>query len=258
MPEVIIKNEEQIEGIKKSSKLSAQILYELGQMVAPGVSLEDIDEKCLDLTLDARAEPAPLNYRGFPRSVCTSVNEVVCHGIPDQYVLQDGDIINIDVTCRLNGYYGDTSYTFLCGEVDPDSKKLVSDCKEALYLGINEVKPTAFIGNIGYAIQTFAEKLGYGVVREYTGHGTGVEFHEYPSIPHIGQKNKGLEILENMIFTIEPMLNMGTHETCLDPFDTWTVRTKDLKRSAQFEHTLLVTKNGVEVLTDHDLLWHNK
>jgi methionyl aminopeptidase len=258
MPEVIIKTTEQIEKIREASQLSALILYNLGKLVEPGVALEDIDEECLLQTLDAGAKPAPLNYKGFPRSVCTSVNEIVCHGIPGEYILQPGDIINIDVTCNLDGFFGDTSYTFFCGEVSQEDQKLVKDCKRSLYLGIDQVIPGGFLGDIGHAIQSFAEPLGYGVVREFTGHGTGVEFHEYPSIPHHGKKGTGLEIKSGMIFTIEPMLNLGVKEVEIDRFDTWTVRTKDRKKSAQFEHTILVTENGHEILTDLTDLWQTE
>jgi methionyl aminopeptidase len=256
MHEIIVKSPDQISKIRKSARLSADILYKLGEMVKPGVTLEDIDEECLMMTLDSGASPACLGYRGFPRSVCTSVNEVVCHGIPDEYVLKNGDIINIDVACNLDGFIGDTSFTFLCGDqVDESHVLLVNRCRTALLKAIHQVRPDIHIGDIGYTIETYANKYGYGVVKEFTGHGTGIQFHEFPSIPHTGSKNRGLQLPVGAIFTIEPMLNLGSPEIEIDSMDTWTVRTKDRKVSAQFEHTILVTESGFEILSYNEDLW---
>jgi len=252
---IYIKSKEQIEGIRTCSQLAARILESLGEMVKPGVRTDEIDDLCHELTLEAGATPAPLGYRGFPRSVCVSVNEVVCHGVPGDRVLKDGDIVNIDVTPILNGYYGDTNYTFYCGEVSETDQKLVETTLQAIYRGIEQVRPGNQLSNIGFKIQKLVEKRGYSVVREYTGHGVGLEFHEQPTVLHFGKPNKGIKLLPGMVFTIEPMINMGTWKTDLDKNDGWTVYTKDRKRSAQFEHTVLVTETGSEILTYRKELW---
>lgn len=228
-----------------------------GDLARPGVTTEEINRRVHEFTLDHGAIPAPLNYgadpdRGvppFPKSVCTSINEVVCHGIPSSTaVLRDGDIVNIDVTPILDGYHGDTSRTFCVGEVPDEVRRLVRVTEECLLRGIAVIRPNARIRDIGAAIQDHAEKFGYGVVREYVGHGIGREFHEEPQIPHYrGKENRRL--LTGMIFTVEPMINAGSHETVLE-HDGWTVRTKDGSLSAQFEHTILVTQDGHDVLTD--------
>ncbi|MDH5752152.1 MAG: type I methionyl aminopeptidase, partial [Deltaproteobacteria bacterium] len=194
------------------------------------------------------AVPAPLNYKGFPKSVCTSVNEVVCHGIPGDRVLKDGDIINIDVTPILNGYYGDTSRMYLVGDVSAEARKLVDVTRECLQLGIDQVRPGGFIGDIGHAIQQHAESHGYSVVRDFVGHGTGVRFHEDPQVPHFGRKGTGPQIFAGMVFTIEPMINKGGWRIRVLK-DDWTAVTQDGTLSAQWEHTILVTDNGVEILT---------
>ncbi|MBK8014901.1 MAG: type I methionyl aminopeptidase [Deltaproteobacteria bacterium] len=253
-----IKSEEEIEGVRQASLLAARTLKMAGALVKPGVSTEEINRAVHEFTHDHGAISAPLNYgadpdRGvppFPKSVCTSVNDVICHGIPSKSdVLKEGDIVNIDVTPRLNGFHGDTSRTFLVGEVAPEVQKLVEVTLTCLLRGIEVVRPNARIREIGVAIQKVAEPFGYGVVREYVGHGIGRRFHEEPQIPHYpGKENRRL--LPGMIFTIEPMINLGSHETKLDPVDGWTVRTADGSLSAQFEHTILVTETGHDVLTD--------
>lgn len=252
---VYIKSAEQIEGIRLCSQLASRILKTLGELVKPGIRTEEIDDACHEMTLDLGAIPAPLGYRGFPRSVCVSVNEVVCHGVPGDRIIREGDIVNIDVTPILNGYYGDTNYTFHCGKVSAEDQRLVETTLEAIYKGIEQVKPGNYLSNIGFKIQKLVEKRGYSVVREYTGHGVGLEFHEQPTVLHYGKPNRGLQLLPGMIFTIEPMVNMGTWKTDLDKKDGWTVYTKDRKKSAQFEHTVLVTETGCEILTHRRELW---
>ena len=246
---VIIKTEEQIEGIRKSSALTAEILDMLEERVKPGVTTEQIDRWVYDYTVDHGAIPAPLNYRGFPKSVCTSINEVVCHGIPEARELVDGDIVNIDVTSILDGYYGDSSRMFLIGNVSEAAKRLVEITRECLYLGIEQVKPGNTLGDIGHAIQQHAEAHGYSVVRKFVGHGTGVRFHEPPDVFHFGTPGAGLKLRPNMVFTIEPMVNVGTHKVRILE-DDWTAVTIDGELSAQWEHTLRVTEEGVEILTE--------
>ncbi len=246
---VIIKTEEQIEGIRRSSQLTRRILDMLTERVVPGITTGDIDRWVYEMTMENGAVPAPLNYRGFPRSVCTSVNEVVCHGIPSpHHVLREGDIINVDVTCILDGYYGDASRMYLVGEVSEEARRLVEITRQCLYVGIEQVRPGNHVGDIGYAIQQYAEAHGYSVVRAFVGHGTGIRFHEPPNIPHVGQPGTGIELIPNMVFTIEPMINVGDYRVrTLD--DGWTAVTVDGSLSAQWEHTVRVTEDGVEILT---------
>ncbi len=245
---IIIKTEEQIEGIRKSSQLTREILDMLEGRIVPGITTEEINRWVHEYTLAHGAIPAPLNYRGFPKSVCTSVNHVVCHGVPDGTVLQEGDIINVDVTSILNGYYGDSSRMFLIGEVSEEARELVRVAQECLYLGIEQVRPGHTLGDIGHVIQRHAERHGYSVVRDYIGHGTGVQFHEPPDVRHYGKPRTGVLLVPNMVFTIEPMINAGGYQVIvLD--DGWTVVTADGSLSAQWEHTVRVTEDGVEVLT---------
>ncbi len=256
---ITIKSAAEIEAMRKVCKLAAKTLRMAGEMIKPGISTEEINEAVHEYTLAAGAIPAPLNYgadsgRGippFPKSVCTSLNEVICHGIPSRKdILKEGDIVNVDVTSILDGFHGDTSRTFFVGEVSEETKKLVETTWKCLHLGIEQVRPGGRVRDIGEAIQTFAEKRGYGVVREYVGHGIGRTFHEAPQIAHVKTRGPNPRLRAGMIFTIEPMINLGTHETVLDPTDGWTVRTADRKLSAQFEHTILVTENGHDILTD--------
>jgi methionyl aminopeptidase len=246
--EIIIKTEEQIDGIRRASQLTRDILDMLEERIVAGISTEDINRWVHEYTLAHGATPAPLNYRGFPKSVCTSLNQVVCHGIPDGTVLREGDILNVDVTSILDGYYGDSSRMFLIGEVSDEACRLVEVTRECLNLGIAQVKPGNTLGDIGHAIQQHAESHGYSVVRDYIGHGTGVQFHEPPDVRHFGEPGTGVRLVPGMVFTIEPMINAGGYQVKLLG-DGWTVETADGSLSAQWEHTVRVTEDGVEVLT---------
>jgi methionyl aminopeptidase len=255
MDKIIIKTEQEIEAIRKASRVTAQLLTEVAEIVKPGINTEEINEFVHKRSLALGAIPAPLNYKGFPKSVCTSINEVVCHGIPSRYIkLNSGDIINIDITSIVNGYFGDASRMYFVGgqeAVSQEAKDLVRVTLECLEVGIAEVAPGKHFGDIGAAIQAHIKKTGkdYGIVREYTGHGIGKHFHEEPQVIHVGKYGNGPEMRPGMTFTIEPMINLGTHKTVLSNVDGWTVRTKDGKLSAQWEHTVLVTESGVEILT---------
>ena len=246
---VIIKTSEQIDGIRKSSQITKAALDMIAPYVKEGITTNEINKLIHDFTISKGAIPAPLNYNGFPKSVCTSLNSVICHGIPDETVLKDGDIINIDVTSIYNGYYGDASRMYMVGNVSAEAKKLVRVAKECLDIGINIARPYADIGEIGYAIEKHAKANGYSVVRDYGGHGVGVQFHEEPHIHHYGEKKRGVHLIPGMTFTIEPMINMGKYHSKVLK-DNWTAVTKDDTLSAQWEHTLLVTKTGIEILTE--------
>lgn len=247
---VTIKTPEEIEKMRVAGKMAAQTLEMIEEYVVAGVSTAELDRICHDfITQDLKAIPAPLNYKGFPKSICTSINQVVCHGIPSaKRILKNGDILNIDVTVIYDGYHGDTSKMFYVGQVAPHAHRLSKITQECLYKGINVVKPGAKLGDIGYVIQQHAEANHYSVVRDYCGHGIGKVFHEEPQVLHYGSKNTGIELKEGMTFTIEPMINAGKYQTKLKN-DGWTVETRDGRLSAQWEHTLAVTSSGVEVLT---------
>lgn len=248
--QITIKSPAEIDAMRVVCRLAAKTLVLAGELVKPGISTEDINTFVHEYTLQQGARCAPLNYHGFPKSVCTSVNEVVCHGIPSKKViLKEGDIINIDVTSVLDGFFGDTSRTFFVGQVSEPVQKLVRVTEECMYRGIATVKPGGRIRDIGAAIEDHAHAHGYGVVRDYTGHGIGRIFHEAPQIPHYRFQGPNPRLTAGMIFTVEPMINLGTWDTELDAKDGWTVRTKDRKWSAQFEHTVLVTPEGHEILT---------
>ncbi|MCY6369089.1 methionyl aminopeptidase [Clostridium ganghwense] len=247
-PREIIKTPEQIEGIRKSSQVTKKVLDMVAERIREGVTTDEINTWVHEYTLQLGAVPAPLNYMGYPKSVCISINEVVCHGIPSDRVLKNGDIVNVDVTSILNGYYGDASRMFIIGEASEEAVKLVKTAKECLDIGIEQVKPFATIGDIGYAIQKYAESKGYSVVREYGGHGIGIQFHEEPFVDHCAQKHTGMILVPGMTFTIEPMINEGTYR-CKLLDDGWTALTADGKLTAQWEHTILVTEDGVEILT---------
>ncbi len=242
----------EIEKMRRAGHLAAELLDHLAPMVKPGVNTLEINDEAESWTQARGAKSAPLGYQGFPKSICTSVNEVICHGIPNaKQILKDGDIINIDVTPILEGYHGDTSRTFLVGTPSPIAQKLVEVTEECLRRGIAAVKPGAKIGDIGAAIQEYAESCGFSVVRDFVGHGISHIFHTAPQIPHYGTRGKGKRLRPGMVFTIEPMINEGTWAAVvLD--DGWTAVTKDGKLSAQFEHTVAVTKEGVEILTLRD------
>lgn len=243
----------ELEKMRAAGRLAAELLNHLGKMVRPGISTQELNDAAEAWTRERGAVSAPLGYPGgenpFPRSICTSVNEVVCHGIPSKdCVLKEGDIINIDVTPKLDGYHGDTSRTFYVGKVSEEARRLVECTRECLRRGIEQVRPGARIGDIGAAIQEHAESQGFSVVRDFVGHGIGKLFHTAPQIPHYGKRGTRARLVPGMCFTIEPMINAGTYEVeILD--DGWTAVTLDRKLSAQFEHTVCVTEDGVEVLT---------
>lgn len=245
--ELILTNE-QIEGIKKSSKLSIHILDELEGLIKEGIQTEQIDKWVYDMTTKNGAIPATLGYEGFPKSVCTSLNDVICHGIPDDTVLKSGDILNVDITTILNGYYSDMSRMFLIGDVSDEAKRLVDVTKECMEIGIKTVKPFTPVGNIGNVIEDYANKNGYSVVRALCGHGVGLDFHNEPVVQHFRTTEKTMIMVPGMVFTIEPMINAGDYD-CEILDDDWTVVTKDGSLSAQWEHTVLVTENGCEILT---------
>jgi methionyl aminopeptidase len=245
-----IKKQDAIEKMRAVGALAATQLEMIEAHITPGVTTAELDRICHEFTLtEQNAIPAPLNYRGFPKSICTSVNHVVCHGIPSEdKVLKNGDIINVDVTLIKDEYHGDTSKTFIVGKGSVLAERLTRTCKESLYLGIKAVKPGGYLGDIGQAIQQYAEKHRFSVVREYCGHGIGKIFHDEPQVLHYGQKGTGPKLEPGMTFTIEPMINAGKAAVKLLP-DEWTVVTKDHKLTAQWEHTILVTKTGYEILT---------
>ena len=247
-----LKQPDEIEGIRKAGDLVLKTLDMIEARIRPGITTDDINTWVHEFTVGHQAIPAPLNYRGFPKSVCTSVNEVICHGIPGKYVLKDGDIVNVDVTPILNGFYADGSKTFFVGTPGPDARKIVKVACNSLKTALDMVRPGNTLGDIGWAIQQYAEGEGCSVVREYVGHGIGSNFHEPPQVLHFGQKGKGTPLVPGMVFTIEPMINLGAKElVILD--DKWTARTKDGSLSAQFEQTIHVTENGFESLTPFDL-----
>ena len=266
-----LKTPEQIEGMRVAGKLASEVLEMIGEHVVKGITTEEINQICHDYIVQKQGcYPAPLYYGGtpypapldeqgailepvrgdgFPKSVCTSVNDVVCHGIPNKKPLKTGDTVNIDVTVIKDGFHGDTSKMFVVGEATPQASKLIKVTQEALYLGIKMVKPGTRLGDIGFAIQKYVEKHGYTIVREYCGHGIGEVFHEEPQVTHYGRPGTGVMLKEGMTFTIEPMVNFGKRNVKLNKKDGWTVTTKDRSLSAQWEHTLLCTADGVEVLT---------
>lgn len=247
-----IKSDEEIEGIRKAGKLVMATHKEVEKILKPGITTDDINTLVHEYTIDNGATPAPLNYRGYPKSVCVSINEVICHGIPGERVIEEGDIVNVDITSILDGYYADANYTYFAGKPSREAEKLVYTCMEALKRGLDVVAPGATTGDIGYAIQSYSEKNGCSVVREFVGHGVGIEFHEQPQILHFGRRGDGVPLVEGMTFTIEPMLNLGKKE--LDILDDgWTAVTRDKSLSAQFEQTIVVTENGYESLTPFDL-----
>ena len=247
---ITIKSQEEIEKMRVAGKLAADVLEMIAPHVKAGVTTDELNTLCADYTEKVQhAISAPLNYHNFPKSICTSVNHVVCHGIPNDVPLEDGDIINIDITVIKDKYHGDTSKMFIVGEGSPEDNRLCRITQEALYVGLKKVKPGVAFGEIGTAIQKFIKKSGrYSIVKEYCGHGIGVEFHEEPQIVHYKNNDK-VKMVEGMCFTIEPMINLGRAQTVLDKDDNWTVTTIDGKRSAQWEHTIVVTKTGCEILT---------
>lgn len=250
--DIILKTPEQIEGIRKCGELLLSIMDGVEAMIAPGLKTDDINTYVHEQTIKAGAVPAPLNYRGYPKSVCVSINDVICHGIPGERVLEDGDIVNVDITPILNGYYADANKTFFVGTPGRDAQRIVAVAAESLRLGIDQVKPGATLGDIGHAIQKYAEGQGCSVVREFVGHGVGIEFHEQPQVLHFGRPGTGVTLVPGMVFTIEPMVNLGKKELHVLE-DRWTAVTNDGSLSAQFEQTILVTDDGYESLTPYEL-----
>jgi methionyl aminopeptidase len=245
-----IKSAKEIEAMRVVGRMAAETLVLVGEKLRAGMTTEEINALVHEDTIRRGARPAPLNYKGFPKSVCTSINDVVCHGIPaKQHVLKDGDIINVDITTFYEGFHGDTSATFYIGVPSPQARLVTETARRALEIGIAEVRDGARLGDIGAAIQEYVEAQGCSVVRDFVGHGIGRRFHEDPQVKHYGKRGSGERLKAGMIFTIEPMVNLGRFEVVVDPDDKWTVTTADGSLSAQFEHTCLVTKTGVEILT---------
>lgn len=246
----LIKTPEQIEGIRRSGEVNTGVLDYVASKICAGMSTAEIDRMVYEYTVGHGAIPAPLNYEGFPKSCCTSINEVVCHGIPNEdEILEEGDIINVDVSTILEGYYSDASRMFVIGKTTAKKQKLVDVAKECLEIGMKAAAPWGFVGDIGNAIQKHAHKNGFSVVRDLCGHGVGLEFHEEPDVEHFGKKNTGMLLVPGMVFTIEPMINMGSWEVFVDEEDEWTVVSEDELPSAQWEHTVLMTDNGLEILS---------
>lgn len=243
-----LKSRDDIEGIKRAGRLALDTLALVELEIRPGITTDEINTLVHEFTVKNRATSGPLNYRGFPKSVCVSINEEICHGIPGDRVLKQGDIANVDVTPILNGYYADVSKTYFVGTPDTDAKKIVRVARESLKVGMSMVRPGNTIGDIGWAIQKYAEREGCSVVREFVGHGVGIKFHEPPQVPHFGRKGEGIVMVPGMIFTIEPMINLGKKDLRILE-DNWTAVTEDGSLSAQFEQTILVTHDGFESLT---------
>ncbi|MBU0995595.1 MAG: type I methionyl aminopeptidase [Proteobacteria bacterium] len=247
-----IKDEKDIDGIRKAGLLVVDTLEKVKEFIKADITTDDINTLVHEHTLKNGGIPAPLNYRNFPKSVCVSVNNVICHGIPGPYIIQAGDIVNVDITTILDGYFADASMTFFIGKPNENAQKIVDVTRESLKRGMKAVKPGNTTGDIGWSIQSFVESHGCSVVREYVGHGIGFEFHESPHILHYGKKGSGIPLVEGMVFTIEPMINLGNRKIKTEK-DGWTVVTADGSLSAQFEQTILVTENGYESLTPFNL-----
>jgi methionyl aminopeptidase len=246
--QIRLKDDKDIEGIRKAGKLVLETLDLVESQIMPGMTTDDINTIVEEFTIRNGGVPAPLHYKGFPKSVCVSVNEVICHGVPGKRVLKDGDIVNVDVTTKLCGYYADANKTYFVGNPGSDAQKIVSVSHECMRIGLNAVKQGNTIGDIGWAIQKYAESQGCSVVREFVGHGVGFEFHEPPQVPHFGKRKEGILLIPGMVFTIEPMINLGAKDLYVLE-DKWTAVTKDGNLSAQFEQTVLVTEDGFESMT---------
>lgn len=245
----IIKTKEQIEKIKQSAKINIAVLDYVAEHIKAGISTAEIDKWVYDITTKMGGVPAPLNYEGFPKSVCTSINNEVCHGIPSEnIILKDGDIINVDVSTNLNGYYSDSSRMFCIGNVSDENKRLVVEAKNAVYEGLKEVKPWGFLGDMGQAVNDYVKSKGYSVVREVGGHGIGLEFHEDPWVSYVSKRGTEMLMVPGMIFTIEPMINMGKPDVFVDDDNGWTIYTEDNSPSAQWEIQVLVTDTGYEII----------
>ena len=249
-PRSIIKNEEQLQGMRESSKINIAVLDYVAENIKAGMTTQEIDEMVYEKTTAMGGIPAPLNYEGFPKSVCTSLNDEVCHGIPSKdIVLKDGDIINVDCSTILDGYFSDSSRMYLIGDVSEEKKKLVQVAKECLDVGLKEVKPWGFLGDMGQAINDYAEEHGYTIVREIGGHGIGLEFHEEPWVSYVSKRGTEMMMVPGLVFTIEPMVNMGKADIYEDDENGWTIYTEDGKPSAQWEIQVLVTEDGYEILS---------
>ena len=245
----IIKTQKDIEGIKKSAEINNAVLDLVASKIKVGMSTEEIDRMVYEYTTSHGGIPAPLNYEGYPKSVCVSINNVVCHGIPSENtILKEGDIVNVDATTIVDGYYADASRMFIMGKASEEAERLVQVAKECLEKGVEAVKPWGFLGDIGAAVSEYAEANGYSVVIDLGGHGVGKQFHEEPFVPHVGEAGTGMVLVPGMVFTIEPMINAGGYEVYIDEEDEWTVYTEDGSLSAQWEYTLLVTETGIEIL----------
>nr|WP_054742487.1 methionyl aminopeptidase [Cellulosilyticum ruminicola] len=248
-PRKVIKTKADIEGIKKAAAVNNAILDLVGTKIHAGMSTEEINTLVHNYTIEHGGIPAPLNYSGYPKSVCVSINNVVCHGIPSEdTILKDGDIVNVDVTTIVNGYYADASRMYMIGEVTPEAKRLVEVARECLIKGVEAVKPWGHVGDIGAAVNAHATANGYSVVIDLGGHGVGNDFHEEPFVPHVGEEGEGMLLVPGMVLTVEPMINEGAYEVYIDEKDDWTVYTEDGLLSAQWEHTILVTEDGIEIL----------
>lgn len=250
--DIRIKTPEQIEGMRKAGQLVVETHRLVEEFIKPGITTDEINTLVHEHTIKNGARPAPLNYHGYPKSVCVSINEVICHGIPGERVIQDGDIVNIDITSILDEYYADANQTLIVGAVSPDARKIVDVSRESLRRALEIVKPGNTVGDIGWAIQNYAESQGCSVVREFVGHGVGLDFHEAPQVLHYGKRGTGVTLVPGMTFTIEPMINLGAKELLILE-DEWTAITKDGSLSAQFEQTIVVTEDGYESLTPLDL-----
>lgn len=249
-PHSMIKNKKQIDGIRESGVINTALLDEVAKSIHEGITTEEIDDLVYDFTMSHGAVPATLGYEGFPKSCCTSVNNEICHGIPsDKVVLREGDIVNVDVTTIYHGYFADASRMFCIGRLSPDAEKIVRVARECLEAGIAAVRPWGRLGDIGAAIQAVAQREGCSIVRDIGGHGVGLEMHEDPYVCHVGHAGTGMVLAPGMVFTVEPMVNLGTDKFFIDKGNGWTVYTKDGKLSAQWEHTLAVTETGIEILT---------
>lgn len=245
----LIKNKKDIQGIKRSALINNGVLDLIAEKIRPGISTGELDRLAYDYTVSHGAICAPLNYQGFPKSICTSINDEVCHGIPDDnIILQEGDIVNVDVSTIFHGYYSDASRMFMIGEVSDEARRLVEVTKECLQIGIDAVKPWGHVGDIGAAIQERAHKNGFSVVQDFAGHGVGKEFHEDPIVPHVGKAGNGMVLAPGMVITIEPMINAGDWHLYVDADNGWTAYTEDESLSAQWEHTILITEKGVEII----------
>ena len=246
----LIKSEKEIEGIRKAGEINSKILDKVAQTIKAGMTTNDIDKIVYDETIRLGAIPACLGYEDYPKSVCVSINNMVCHGMPSDFVLiEEGDIVNVDCTTIYNGYFGDASRMFEIGEVSEEAHRLVKVAKECLDIAVDKIKPYSHLGDIGYWVSKHAKKNGYSVVKELGGHGVGLEMHEEPFVSHVAEKNTGIVLVPGMVFTIEPMINEGSEEVCIDDEDGWTIYTWDNSLSAQWEYTLLMTEDGLEILS---------